>query len=238
MARVVASSLLAPILTSKASRLAILGGSSHLIWLSIDGQAITIQSVSPRNHLALPTSIFLSATTDLVADQISLREGRLAFGDQPVQVTRWWRPARAPIASSDTSFTDAPQVDRLLGRGRGLTPEGDDILAGWLVMARSIGHPSFETVRAEVARTAKAKTTTFSACLLDHAGTGYGVSPLIDYVNARLQNSTSVLAKRDLLGRVGDTSGEALAIGVDLAFGLVSAELPSIKFSNQERAIA
>lgn len=238
MGRVVASSLVAPILAPQSSCLEILGSSSNLIWIAVDGRAITIQTASPGNLRALPTSIFLPASTNLLTTQIGLIGGRLALDDRPLEVIRWWRPPRAPIAASKLAFTDPPQVERLLGRGSGLTPEGDDILAGWLVMARSIRHPSFSSVLTEISRTSQMKTSTFSTSLLLHAAAGYGVSPLIAYVTALLQNSKSALAKREALTRVGHTSGDALAIGVELAAGLAAVEVPSIKISNQERAIA
>jgi hypothetical protein len=238
MARVVASSLLTPTLAQNASSLEILGVGATLIWLAVDGQAVTIQSKDPGSPLALPTSIFVAEKLDALASRISLIDGHLALANQPIQVMRWWQPPRAPLAPVAAPLGQAPQVARLLGRGSGLTPEGDDILAGWLVMARSIAHPDFETVLAEVSRVAKARTTTFSAALLDWAGAGYGVLPLIEYVNSRLQNSESISSRRDLLTRVGHTSGEALAIGVDMALGLVNSALPFIEFGNQERAIA
>jgi hypothetical protein len=238
MGRVVASSLLAPILAQPSSQLEILGSSSKLIWIALDGRAVTIQTVGPGNSQALTTSIFLPERTNFQLIKIGLNRGRLAVDDDPVEVVRWWQPPRAHIATSRMAFADAPSVERLLGRGRGLTPEGDDILAGWLVMARSIGHPSFRSVLTEISRTSKIKTSTFSASLLVHAGSGYGVSPLIAYVNALLQNSKSKLAKREELTRVGHTSGDALAAGVELAAGLAAFEVLSINIRNQERAIA
>jgi hypothetical protein len=238
MGRVVASSLLAPILAHPTSRLEILGSSSNLIWIALNGQAITIQTVRPGDSQALPTSIFLPKRTHALVTQIGLSRGRLAFGDHALEVIRWWQPPKAPIATSRMDFADPPSVGRLLGRGTGLTPEGDDILAGWLVMARSIRHPAFTSVLNEISRTSKMMTSTFSASLLLHAGAGYGVSPLIAYVNALLRNSKSQFVVREALTRVGHTSGEALAIGVELAAGLAGVEVPSITVRNQERAIA
>jgi hypothetical protein len=237
MGRVVASSLLAPILAHPSSRLEILGSSSKLIWIALEGRAITIQAVRPGNSQALTTSIFLPERTNIQANQIGLNMGRLAVDDDPIEVVRWWQPPRAQIATGRMAFADPPSVERLLGRGPGLTPEGDDILAGWLVMARSIRHPSFRSVLTEISRTSKANTSIFSASLLLHAGSGYGVSPLIAYVNALLQNSKSKFVVREELTRVGHTSGEALAIGVELATGLAGVEVPSITVRNQERAI-
>ena len=238
MAQVVTSSLLSPILTTRFSKLEVLGASSGLIWLALDGHSLTIQQVAPDSQLALPTSIFFAADAALATEEISLRGGRLTLGGTPLQITRWWRPPRAWLVHWPATFSSAPAIDPLLGLGNGLTPEGDDLLAGWLVAARSISHPEFETIRAEVLTKSHTKTTTFSATLLECAGQGYGVAPLIDYVNARLQGLSNVLAVREHLSRVGHTSGEALAIGVDTALGLVDYRLNFSRFNRLEGAIA
>ena len=222
MAHQVASSLLSPFLTRPCSSLEILGSSRTLIWLAIDDRALTIQRSTPDSQIALPTSIFLAGAKPLTALEISLRDGLLAIDDSPLQISRWWRPPRALLHHSATTFTPAPKIEGLLGLGRGLTPEGDDLLAGWLVAARSIGHPEFEEVRAHILSNASINTTTFSATLLEYAAQGYGIAPLIDYVNACLQGSNKASAIRMRLEGVGHTSGEALAIGVEIALGSLS----------------
>lgn len=233
----VASSLLAPFLAQRSSHLEILGVSSDLVWLALDGHALTIQPAAPGSKLALPTSIFCQGET-LLAEELSLQRGRLWLRDAPLQVTRWWHPPRALVAPWRGAHGDAPEIEVLLGLGSGLTPEGDDLIAGWLVMARSIGHPEFETIRAEVLETSARKTTSFSAALLECAGAGYGVAPLIDYVSSHLANSNDTFATRSRLVQVGHTSGRALAVGVDMALGLVDQQVNFPKFTSEERAIA
>ena len=245
MAQLVASSLLSPFLTGHCSVLEILGSSDSLIWLAMDCQVLTIQRSTPDSQTALPTSIFLAGAeplTPLTETEISLRGGRLALNDVPLQIRRWWRPPRAQVIHFATTFTPAftpaPKIDRVLGLGRGLTPEGDDLLAGWLVAARSIGHPEFNEVRAQIVLKASTRTTTFSATLLEYAGEGYGIAPLIDYVNVCLQNSKRAKATRARLAQVGHTSGEALAVGVEIALGLLSNGIDSDKYPLLQGATA
>lgn len=238
MAHLVASSLLSPFLIRPCSNLEILGSSSSLIWLAIDGHALTIQRCAPDSQIALPTSIFSPGKIPLTALEISLRDGRLTLDRSPLLIRRWWRPPRAPLVHFETAFTPAPKIGGLLGLGRGLTPEGDDLLAGWLVAARSIGHPEFKEIRAQILSNACRKTTTFSATLLEYAAEGYGIAPLIDYVNACLQGSNKSNEIRRRLERVGHTSGEALAIGVEIAFGCHSNGIDFGKYPLLQGAIA
>ena len=65
-------------------------------------------------------------------------------------VTRWWTPDRPtgltpPHPSRWAAWFDSRYDDlvpgHLVGRGPGLTPAGDDVLAGALVAARAVGHP-------------------------------------------------------------------------------------------------
>lgn len=236
----VASSLLAPLIGRRASKLGILGVSRDLTWLSLDGTAFTIQSVQPDSKLALPTSIFFQREQPCV-EEVSLHDGQLWLDGAPLQITRWWHPPRAPrvpMATWNGAFGLLPDIEALLGRGLGLTPEGDDLVAGWLVMARSIGHPKFAAIRAEVLEASATRTTSFSSALLECAGEGYGVAPLIDYVTSHLDGRNDISIARARLVEVGHTSGQALAMGVDMAFGLVDKRIGFTKFNVQERAIA
>ena len=207
----------------------------------MDGQVLTIQRSTPDSPIALPTSIFLAGANllaPLTEVEISLRDGRLAINNAPLPIRRWWRPPRAQLVHFATTFTRAPKIDPLLGLGRGLTPEGDDLLAGWLVAARSIGHPEFKKIRAQILSNACRKTTTFSATLLEYAAEGYGIAPLIDYVNAYLQGSNKSNEIRRRLERVGHTSGEALAIGVEIALGCHNNGIDFDKYPLLQGAIA
>lgn len=66
---------------------------------------------------------------------------------------------------------DPAAVPLLLGRGSGLTPTGDDVLAGWLATMYACGQAAPAVVDA-VHRQAGAATTLLSATLLDCAAVG------------------------------------------------------------------
>jgi hypothetical protein len=101
----------------------------------------------------------------------------------------------------------AAAVAGLLGRGPGLTPAGDDMLAGFLLGARAFGLDVPEA-RAAVAAMAPARTTGLSAALLWHAARGECVEEV-----AAVLTDPSGPAMAALL-RVGHTSGAALAAGL------------------------
>ena len=96
-------------------------------------------------------------------------------------------------------------VRRLLGAGPGLTPLGDDVLAGALVTLGALGDPGFGRLGAEVDALAPARTTFVSAALLRHAARGESVPELAAVLTG---------GPLDALLRVGHTSGAGLALGL------------------------
>lgn len=115
---------------------------------------------------------------------------------------------------------DSTAVAGLLGRGPGLTPSGDDVLAGYLLAAGALGL-EIEPVRAAVASRAPQATSALSAQLLRHAARGEAVGEVVELTNTLADTAA---APQDRLARVtaallrvGHTSGAALAWGVLLA---------------------
>ena len=117
---------------------------------------------------------------------------------------------------------DASAVPMLLGRGSGLTPVGDDVLAGWLATMNAAQMPSGAIAQSVAALSVEA-TTLLSATLLDRASAG-DVLPefrrlLLDlrapdssqHVD-QLRNDVSALLT------IGHTSGAGLLLGSLLAF--------------------
>ncbi len=107
-------------------------------------------------------------------------------------------------------------MDGLLGLGPGLTPAGDDVLAGALVTLVAAADPRAVALRAGVRAAAPQRTTAVSAALLRHAGRGECGPELADLLRALAGAADPVVA----LGRlcaVGHSSGAALAWGVLLA---------------------
>jgi len=111
--------------------------------------------------------------------------------------------------------TGARAAVRLLGRGPGLTPSGDDVLAGYLVGGHAFGL-DVQHVRRAVGDRAHAATTALSAALLWHAARGECVDELAALAGALTGRGAARSATRRLLA-VGHTSGAALAAGLVLA---------------------
>ena len=102
----------------------------------------------------------------------------------------------------------------LLGRGPGLTPEGDDLLAGVCIAAAAAGDPL------ALPPGARALTTPLSATLLELAAAGAGPKPvhaLLDLTSERWG-----AALRELEG-LGASSGRAIALGVGAAAAVLGA---------------
>jgi hypothetical protein len=116
------------------------------------------------------------------------------------------------ITYSAKSATDLAQ--RLLGVGPGLTPAGDDVLAGLLVGLWSFSQRA-EPLRLAVLASL-ARTTDLSAALLRCAARGESipqVNQLLRTMSGSAQQGQLDRALDDLV-RVGHTSGTALAIGI------------------------
>jgi Protein of unknown function (DUF2877) len=111
-------------------------------------------------------------------------------------------------------------VARLLGRGPGLTPSGDDVVAGFLLGAYAFGHAVPGAVTAVGELTERA-TTALSAQLLRHAVHGECIAQVAALVAALTRCPAPGDAVDQLLA-VGHTSGAALAAG------LLSAAAPAV----------
>jgi len=107
-------------------------------------------------------------------------------------------------------------VAGLLGRGPGLTPSGDDVLAAYVLAAGAFGL-EIEQVRAAVAARAPQATSALSAQLLRHAAQGEAVGELVALIAALTHPDTTLSVVTARLLRVGHTSGAALAWGALLA---------------------
>jgi hypothetical protein len=116
------------------------------------------------------------------------------------------------IASAGGRVTAAQLAGLLLGRGPGLTPAGDDALAGFLIGARTFGLPA-SGLRNAIAALAPARTTALSAALLRHAAEGECIDEAAELAAALTGRGAPGPALQRLL-RVGHTSGAALACGL------------------------
>ena len=136
------------------------------------------------------------------------------------------RPPHAAVAALVEALGSGDVAARLgatlalLGRGPGLTPEGDDLLAGAAVVAAATGDPL--TLPAAL----RTLTTPLSATLLELAAAGAAPLP----VHALLDPSREDW--RDALGElegVGASSGRAIALGVGAAAAVLGAPRPAAR---------
>jgi hypothetical protein len=116
----------------------------------------------------------------------------------------------------------APAVDGLIGRGPGLTPLGDDLLAAALVTVRAYAAGRAEPLSAAVAG-AVGRTTLVSAALLAHAARGECVAALAGLLGAigRGADEPDLARAAAAVAAIGHTSGPGLVHGV--IAGLASA---------------
>jgi Protein of unknown function (DUF2877) len=124
--------------------------------------------------------------------------------------------AGLPAAAGDREASVAAAA-RLLGRGAGLTPTGDDLLAGFLVGATAFGIDA-AALRHAIAVLAPARTTALSAALLWHAARGECIDELaavgVVLTSQRLLRPEQAGRAVGRLMSVGHTSGAAMALGL------------------------
>jgi hypothetical protein len=162
-------------------------------------------------------------------DEVTAGDRRLVVGDLVVEVGRWWAPARPRDAAAAAVGPLAPDPgwDRLvlglLGLGPGLTPAGDDLLAGLLV-GLSARTDLRDPLASAVQRHAPTRTTWLSAELLRLAAAGLAAPAVVAVADALAGHGSDDALRRALpaLLAVGHTSGRALARGLLLAAGTTS----------------
>lgn len=174
-------------------------GNDRIAWAGPDGPVtiIAARQWSPlRVHPGVPETAALAELRALLAPcELGLEQHRL---DQ--------------LAGQ----ADTTAVAGLLGRGPGLTPSGDDVLAGYLLAAGAFGL-EIEQVRRAVAARAPQATSALSAQLLRHAARGEAVRELIELTATLTHPDAMLTAVAARLLQVGHTSGAALAWGALLA---------------------
>ncbi|MBN1092557.1 DUF2877 domain-containing protein [Blastococcus sp. TML/M2B] len=109
---------------------------------------------------------------------------------------------------------------RLIGVGPGLTPAGDDVMAGTIAGLVLLGHPAAPRFAAGVTALAACRTTELSRALLRHAAAGR-VSGEYAAVLHALVGEGSLAAAVDALLSSGPTGNRATALGLCTAIDLV-----------------
>ena len=232
----------------------LLGASSHAAWLQAGGHVLVLagrDAVRLPNGVTVAEPV--DAVRSSSGDLCMVGDGRLEVGNMKATVVRWWDPrpsletvspkvvaarcaeARPRFVSIDEGglgkalISNDPAAVRhamcgLLGKGEGLTPEGDDVLVGLLAGLRlvgpAVGNPGAGGMQAEVApivlTEAPLRTTALSAALLRHAVAGEVADPVAALLQALTGRGDQEEAVSGLL-TMGNTSGVATARGVLLA---------------------
>ena len=184
---------------------------------------------------------------------IEVGHGRIMLEGLAITVSRWWDPRPMLPAMTSVGLERAidglpaqvPDIDcaplrsalvagsaggilhsarQLLGKGPGLTPEGDDYLAGALsatrLFAEALGRDRTTAMVAGVsvplAKLADARTTTFSASLIHSALRGQVTEPAGALLRA-IAGRGNIASSHESLVKLGHSSGPALAAGMVLA---------------------
>lgn len=187
---------------------------------------------------------------------------RIVAGNLAIDVVRWWDPrpvlpsisrpsldaAVGGLPSAVTGVDEAPlwtamisgspmglttAAKMLIGKGAGLTPEGDDYLAGALAAARILGEAvgdlsltrMLDAASMRLSRLAHERTTTFSAALIDHAVRGNVAAPAGAFIRSLAGRGDIQFSHRALL-EVGHSSGPALAAGIVLGARTLCSSTP------------
>lgn len=136
-------------------------------------------------------------------------------------------------------------VARLLGRGPGLTPTGDDVLAAALVTLHAFGAPAAARLADSVRALAPAATTAVSAALLRHAAEGRCIPQLADLLVAvggspRPAKPGPAPDEAETLPRAADTlpraAGALLAVGNCSGAGLLHGVLVAVAIAHERLA--
>jgi hypothetical protein len=109
---------------------------------------------------------------------------------------------------------------RLIGLGPGLTPAGDDVMAGTIAGLVLLGHPAAERFAAGVYSLAAGRTTELSRALLRHAACGRVSGEYAAVLHGLVGERPLAPAVAALLA-TGATSGRAMALGLCTAIDLV-----------------
>ncbi len=223
----------------------VLGASRLAVWAAIGEQVIV---VARPEAVRLPNCVVMNDLPD--TNGFSAGCGAIVVEGQRIVVSRWFDPKPVLPATSRREVRRTvgvlaqrvePAVDcglgaalacgnpvevivastGLVGRGPGLTPSGDDLLAGavsaFLHLGAAVGDPSTgrlnSSVGPQLRQLAGHDTTTLSCALICHALIGEVALPVARLLSGLAGRGSIDDAIDDLLA-VGHSSGHALAQGV------------------------
>lgn len=245
----VASVAIRAVLLGPVQRGLLLGVSDHAAWIGVDDEVIVLSDQEAvRLPNALELAVEELGCWIQHDEALSIGGGLIAIGRLAVVPRRWFdpRPVLPPIDTESLAGrlkemeehsgleSDAELVSALvshdiegvlnlcrsmLGKGEGLTPEGDDLLAGafaaYMLLAPTVDADTewLRSIAEEIADLAGSRTTSFSAALVRHALEGGVAAPFASVLRS-LASGTDLLSTTERLLDVGHTSGEFLTRGI------------------------
>jgi len=172
------------------------------------GDAVAVELAGMRPWTGwLPEPAALRAATPLVLEVLTPLAERSAVPE-----------LRASAALAALDGDDLPSVAAAVGgAGPGLTPAGDDALAGLLLALRALGgNPQVDLARVVA-------TTAISAAFLSWAARGQSLQCVHDLLTAAAaEDAGATHSAARVLGAVGHTSGCDIALGICWGFGHAS----------------
>lgn len=229
--RATVSSLAVPTVSGPVRWATVVASTRRGAYLLLDGGTEVLPLLTSE-ALALPTAVRLAVPSALVSlglevgQEVEVGGSRIVAGALEVVVVRTVLPARVRPVPGGAPHTPvrSGEVLALLGRGPGLTPEGDDELAGRLLVTVAAGG-AVPDLGPHLHR-----TTALSASLLRAAAWGYAVPEVVAYVDAVVgRDPVTARRLRPAVAAIGHTSGAALLRGVAAALPASEMSHPSLE---------
>jgi Protein of unknown function (DUF2877) len=222
-----ASAALAPVLTGPPRPVSVVAVTPVAVYLRTGHPGCPALCLAVPGAVQVPCGLLVGGAPLLAGALAGLPvgavgtagRGGLTVGGLAVRVGRWWRPPRPVLRGSGlrARADRLPPVGALLGRGAGLTPYGDDVLAGALVALAAVGAPAAGALAREVLAGAFARTTFVSAALLWHAARGECLPELAAFLVALAGGDrAAVTGASGALRAVGHSSGAGMLAGATL----------------------
>ena len=161
----------------------------------------------------------------------------LKVAREPVEQLRRWL-ATTGCGDSAASSTMLQSARPLLGLGPGLTPSGDDFLAGIMIALHAFGredsaHELWQTIHPWALQAGNF----ISFAHLAAASKGLGFAPIHDFLHVLLQGDSAKLTMHlDSIDNIGHTSGWDTLAGVFTAVDVLKEKDGSLKFKEFHRA--
>jgi hypothetical protein len=188
--------------------------------VAVEAERIVIGMVTIRHASALRWSGRCPNAVDLLSHRAAMGSviDDIAAGSPLLS-----RPYAAAIAGWEDALQlgDLRSVTRLLaGIGPGLTPSGDDSLAGVLLVTRILWGVRAEPALARCA--GEARTSRLSRAFLSWAARGQLVAPVHDLLDALVRHDTEGVERCGrLVASVGASSGADTCLGISRALRLL-----------------